>query len=451
MNRLKFVTLLGFCLIQGFSLVAAPADDGVTAARQSLDTDGSEVFENKSHTRFALVGLADKCLDVLQGDTADGTPVILFDCHGGENQRWDLDLVSYPQRVVGIGGKCLVPDFNHPSGEIRAVIGQCVFGTSELWRLVGPNAPSSPSLLQHFETGLCLDVRREDTANRTPMLLFPCHGNPNQVWRPAPETCIASSYGLCLDQGRFQVDVEWRTPSGSRGRGRAVPAGTDDSGLLWFFQYDNWEMLIKVLDGCDINSHFWVFAAATTNVEYTLTVTDTATSSISEYFNPLGNLAAAITDTSAFATCPAGVSGEPAERAAPVVEATPVRSGIVDLDLKGSCVPSPTQMCLNDGRFMVEVDWRSPQGFSGSGRLAPVGSADSGLFWFFSANNWEMLIKVLDACHTADPRFLMLAAATTNVQYTLRVTDTDTGVFQEYFNPQGVSSPAIVDSFRTCP
>jgi hypothetical protein len=26
--------------------------------------------------------------------------------------------------------------------------------------------------------------------------------------------------------------------------------GTDDSALFWFFEESNWEMLVKVLDGC---------------------------------------------------------------------------------------------------------------------------------------------------------------------------------------------------------
>ena len=83
-----------------------------------------------------------------------------------------------------------------------------------------------------------------------------------------------------------------------------VPAGSDTSGLFWFFDADNWEVLVKVLDGCAINQRFWVFAAATTNVEYTLRVTDIESGALSEYFNPLGRAADAITDTSAFATCP---------------------------------------------------------------------------------------------------------------------------------------------------
>ncbi len=87
--------------------------------------------------------------------------------------------------------------------------------------------------------------------------------------------------------------------------GGAAGNGTPDSGLFWFFTPGNdWEMLIKVLDGCAINGHHWVFASATTTVEYTLRVTDTETGRIREYFNPLGRAAPAITDTSAFAGCP---------------------------------------------------------------------------------------------------------------------------------------------------
>ncbi|MCP4658010.1 MAG: hypothetical protein GY856_21585 [bacterium] len=80
--------------------------------------------------------------------------------------------------------------------------------------------------------------------------------------------------------------------------------GSDDSGLFWFFDPDNWEMLVKVLDACGLNGRYWVFAAATTNVEYTLRVVDTETDSVVEYHNPLGTASPAITDTSAFATCP---------------------------------------------------------------------------------------------------------------------------------------------------
>ena len=79
--------------------------------------------------------------------------------------------------------------------------------------------------------------------------------------------------------------------------------GPDGTGTD-FFDEANWEMLVKVVDGCDFNGHHWVFAAATTNVSYTLTVTDTLRGVEAVYRNPLGVSAAAITDTEALDSCP---------------------------------------------------------------------------------------------------------------------------------------------------
>ncbi len=116
--------------------------------------------------------------------------------------------------------------------------------------------------------------------------------------------CSPDESILCLNDDRFKVEVEWRDFKGKTGVGQVVSFSSADSGLFWFFSKDNWEMMVKVLNGCKTTNHFWFFAAATTNVEYTLRVTDTATGVVKEYFNPLGNSAAAITDTEAFATCP---------------------------------------------------------------------------------------------------------------------------------------------------
>lgn len=127
---------------------------------------------------------------------------------------------------------------------------------------------------------------------------------------PSLPTCMASESTLCLgDDGRFQVEIDWRDFEGNTGVGREVqvpPGGlakSDDSGLFFFFGEDNWELLIKVVDGCAFNDRFWVFAAATTDVEYRLTVTDNVTGAVKTYTNPLGTSAAALTDTIAFASC----------------------------------------------------------------------------------------------------------------------------------------------------
>ena len=59
-----------------------------------------------------------------------------------------------------------------------------------------------------------------------------------------------------------------------------------------------------MVNGCTNNGHFWIFAAGTTNLEYTLRVTDTLRGETAIYTNPLGVASPAITDTRALATCP---------------------------------------------------------------------------------------------------------------------------------------------------
>ncbi len=121
----------------------------------------------------------------------------------------------------------------------------------------------------------------------------------------APTTCNSDPDTLCLAGGRFQVQAQWTDFNGNSGLGTVVPgAVSNNSGVLWFFSPDNWELLIKVLDGCGMNGHYWVFGGAATNVAYTIQVTDTQAGEVKTYTNPLGTTSPAITDTSAFGSCP---------------------------------------------------------------------------------------------------------------------------------------------------
>ena len=115
--------------------------------------------------------------------------------------------------------------------------------------------------------------------------------------------CTPDEHTLCLLQGRFRLQVQWRTNQGQVGEGMAVPI-RDFSGAFSFFNPDNLEMLVKVIDACGLNNRFWVFFAATTNVEFTLRVTDTDNTTTKTYFNELNNTALPIQDTNAFETCP---------------------------------------------------------------------------------------------------------------------------------------------------
>ena len=113
--------------------------------------------------------------------------------------------------------------------------------------------------------------------------------------------CAADGDTLCLAGGRFRVEVVWRTVQGT-GAGQGIRLN-ESSGTFWFFDANNTEILVKVLDACQGFDRFWVFFAATTNVDFTLTVTDTRTGLVKQYGNPAGKAADPVQDTFTFATC----------------------------------------------------------------------------------------------------------------------------------------------------
>lgn len=71
----------------------------------------------------------------------------------------------------------------------------------------------------------------------------------------------------------------------------AVPlAGTDRTGLFWFFEQANIELVVKMIDGTPLNGKLWFFYGALSDVEYEIEVLDTVSGAIRTYRNPAGNL-----------------------------------------------------------------------------------------------------------------------------------------------------------------
>ena len=254
-----------------------------------------------------------------------------------------------------------------------------------------------------------------------------------------PSGCIASEGAICLSGERFKVEAVWRDFDGNFGSGNAVPL-TDDTGYFWFFDQDNVENVLKVLDARGVNEHFWVFFGALSNVEYWLTVTDTSTGLAKRYFNPPGTFASA-GDTEAFG--PAGV---------PFPEAVVTNSGfhrVEGVESRGSagaCVENETTVCLNGDRFGVSVDWTDFQGSTGTGTPSAV-TDDTGTVWFFDEANVEVIFKILDAS-AVNGHFWFFYGALSNVAYTITVTDHQTGVTKTYSNPSGrFASAGDVEAF----
>jgi hypothetical protein len=122
-------------------------------------------------------------------------------------------------------------------------------------------------------------------------------------------SCVAGPTTLCIERPagnpRFEARVHFETDQGAgfSGDAEVIPLrdlGVTQGGLFWFFGRDNPEMLLKVLDGCEVNGHFWVFYSAGTNVGLTTTVVDTLAGRTQTYVNPDLTAAPPVQDTLAF-------------------------------------------------------------------------------------------------------------------------------------------------------
>ena len=115
---------------------------------------------------------------------------------------------------------------------------------------------------------------------------------------PGYTDCRPETASLVFEGG-FKVAMCYETPGGEVGEGQAGIWASGESGLLWFFSRDNAEVLVKVLDGCHLNGHRWVYVAPVTDLAFNLYVQSTRGSNWSHH-NRLGQTAASRSDNFAF-------------------------------------------------------------------------------------------------------------------------------------------------------
>jgi streptogramin lyase len=106
------------------------------------------------------------------------------------------------------------------------------------------------------------------------------------------------------------------------------------------------------------------------------------------------------------------------------------------LAVQSFCTPDSTTLCLNGARFQVTVAWNvSDQGTSGVGHTQPL-TGDTGAFWFFTPNNIEVVVKVVDG-RAFNGRFWVFIGSLSDVEYHVLVRDLVTDHVNAYVNQEG--------------
>ncbi|MFN2632311.1 MAG: hypothetical protein ABR610_02745 [Thermoanaerobaculia bacterium] len=109
---------------------------------------------------------------------------------------------------------------------------------------------------------------------------------------------------------------------------------------------------------------------------------------------------------------------------------------IARVALQGFCVPNSSTLCLNKARFQVQVAWDvSAQGKTGEGKAIPL-TGDTGAFWFFSANNIEIVVKVVDG-RTFNGKFWVFIGSLTDVDFRVTIRDLEADHVNTYVHTGG--------------
>ena len=292
---------------------------------------------------------------------------------------------------------------------------------------------------------------------------------PTKVRDPSPAaSCTDSGISACLGRGRFHVEATYSV-NGVEGQAKERDAMLgEDGAIFYFFDPGNPELLVKVVNGCWLNDHYWVFGSAATDLAYTIRIHHQIASGDdperSATYHVQGGVidrrradgesrilpGTVIADTYAF-PC----SGGAMATAAPIAErpreeleplATPARTERSAADrgpvaalaaarlvparvadgtaTEYGCFPHAGACLSTAGRFHVSAGVSGERYFAGE--TAALLGDNAALFFFFNPDNPELLLKVVDGC-AINGHYWVFGSAATDLDYWVTVDDYASG------------------------
>ncbi|MFJ9347385.1 RICIN domain-containing protein [Streptomyces sp. NPDC101237] len=143
-----------------------------TAFPAQLVVDSVSVTTSDTATGAAIKGLAGKCVDVAGANSANGTPVQLYDCNGSAAQKWTVG----SDGTVRALGKCLDVTSAGTADGTPVQLYDCNGSAAQKWAVSAAHDIVNP------QANKCLDVTGNNSANGTRLQIWTCTGGANQKW-----------------------------------------------------------------------------------------------------------------------------------------------------------------------------------------------------------------------------------------------------------------------------
>jgi endo-1,4-beta-xylanase len=119
---------------------------------------------------------ANKCLDVPNSTTTNGTRVQIWDCHTQSNQQWTYSSAQELSVYTGDSRRCLDASGAGTANGTQVIIWSCHGGANQKWNR------NASGTITNVQSGLCLDVSGSSTANGALVQLWACSSGTNQQW-----------------------------------------------------------------------------------------------------------------------------------------------------------------------------------------------------------------------------------------------------------------------------
>ena len=302
-------------------------------------------------------------------------------------------------------------------------------------------APSTPGTYYY---GACVDSvsGESNTANNC----------SSAVQVTVRDNCPANR--ACLDNG-YTVAVDFDDPNtGLWTEAKRQSHLTRDSAVFYFFNPDNAEVLVKVLNGCAINGYWWVYSAPATDLRYRVTVwppnqrerdgwsgwmwrtrrgvpSETPAFTWVQAITAIKTLGCANRASAGSRDAAAGfdlassnqeeASSDPGFEEHPAMSPNSSRAWPDPPQPASGDTNCPANRACLDNGYTVAVDFEDPNtGLRTEAKRQSHLTRDSAVFYFFNPDNAEVLVKVLNGC-AINGYWWVYSAPATDLRYRVTV------------------------------